>query len=89
MLSFTVYLPYPIQLVAGQQILVQQDFMIREVRVGIITGTPLSHRIFVPMKASKTDKTNPIKLTGESPAIVQIASDDRGTDRMNNGSSIR
>ena len=49
----------------------------------------VKYRIFVPMKASKTDKTNPIKLTGESPAIVQIASDDRGTDRMNNGSSIR
>ncbi len=35
------------------------------------------------------DTNNPIKLTGDSPAIVQIASDDKGTDRMNNGSSRR
>jgi len=49
----------------------------------------VKYKIFVPMKASKMDKTNPIKLTGESPAIVQIASDDRGTDKMYNGSSSR
>lgn len=39
------------------------------------------------MKASKIDKTNPIKLTGESPVIMQIARDVRGTDKMYNGSS--
>ena len=46
-------------------------------------NSSVKYKVFVPMKASKMDKTNPIKLTGDSPAIVQIASDDSGTDRMN------
>ena len=49
----------------------------------------VKYKIFVPMNTSKMDMNNPIKLTGDSPAIVQIASDERGTDRTNNGSSRR
>jgi hypothetical protein len=49
----------------------------------------VKYKIFVPMNTSTMDMNNPIKLTGDSPAIVQIASDDRGTDRTNNGSSRR
>ena len=43
----------------------------------------------MPKNNITIDMNNPIMLIGDIPAIVQRASDERGTDRMYNGSSRR